>query len=387
MDKPWWKHYDPEVPRSIDYPRIPLYRLLDDSTVRHPDRPCTDFFGARLSYQQVRAFSDRLAASVRTLGIQRGDRVALLLPNSPQFIIAYYGLLKAGAVIVSLNPLANERELAFQLSDSEAETAITIPLFLDKVVSLRHQTPLKRIVYSRLADFMPQPLRLVQGVREGSLIRAATRSARSVLTDFKVLLREAPPPDFRPEPAEPGEIAALLYSGGTTGIAKGIVLSHFNCIANAHQIAAWGQLTEKERLLAVLPLFHGYGMSVNMNAALLAGGEIILVPRFNAGDVARTIQTRKPTFFTGVPTIFVALSSLPDIQRYDLSSLKGIFVGAAPLTRAIKDNFEAKTGGRMIEGYGLTEAVTGIKGNPYQGLHKLGSIGIPFPDVDMKIVS
>jgi long-chain acyl-CoA synthetase len=386
MVKAWLKHYDPGVPHTIDYPCIPVYQLLNDAAARHPNQPCTCFFGARLTYRQVKELSDRFAAGVRRLGIQKGDRVALLLPNSPQFIIAYYGLLKAGAVIASLNPLSSERELAFQMGDSECQTAITIPMFLPKVAALRDKTPLKRIVYSRLADFMPFPLNLVQGLRERKLIRSVNGHRPDGYMDFKALLAEAPPSDFRPEAVDSDEMAVLIYSGGTTGIAKGIMLSHFNLVANAHQLVAWGQLTEHDRLLAVLPLFHGYGMSVNMNASLLAGGEIVLVPRFNARDVARTIQKYKPTFFTGVPTMFVALSNLPDIGRYDLSSLKAIFVGAAPLTRAIKEEFEAKTGGRMIEGYGLTEAVTGIMGNPYRGRHKLGSIGIPFPDVEAKIV-
>jgi long-chain acyl-CoA synthetase len=182
-------------------------------------------------------------------------------------------------------------------------------------------------------------------------------------------------------------MAALLYSGGTTGIAKGIMLSHFNFVANAYQVKAWGALSDEQRILAVLPFFHGFGMSVTMNAPILAGGEIIILPRFSARQVAQTIHKYRPDFFIGVPTMFVALSNLPDIGKYDLRSVKGIFVGAAPLTRAIKEDFESKTGGRMIEGYGLTEAVTAIAANPYHGLHKIGSIGIPFPDVDMKIVS
>ncbi len=387
MDKLWLKHYDPEVPNTMDYPRTPLYQLLDNAAAKYPDRPCTSFFGKELTYRHVAELSDRFAASLRNLGTRNGDRVALLLPNSPQFVIAYYGLLKAGAVVVALNPLTSERELAFQLSDSGSETAVTIPLLLQKVASLRDKTPLQRILYSRLADFMPWPLSLVQGLRERRLIHGLNGVGRAGYFDFKELLQPAPPHDFRPALVEADEMAALLYSGGTTGVAKGIMLSHFALVANARQIAAWGHLRETDRLLAVLPLFHGYGMSANMNATLLAGAAIILVPRFNAADVARTIQKQRPTFFTGVPTIFVALSNLPDIQRYNFSSLKGIFVGAAPLTRAIKENFEAKTGGRMIEGYGLTEAVTAIMANPYQGKHKIGSIGIPFPDVEVKIVS
>ena len=382
--RPWLKYYDPQVPPHLTYPRIPLYGLLDETAVKYPTGPCTNFFGKRLTYQQIKELSDHFAASIRRMGIQKGDRVVLLLPNSPQFIIAYYGLLKAGAAIVPLNPLSAERELEFYLTDSEAEVAITIPLFLNKVASLRGKTPLKHIVYSRLADFLPFPLNLVQGFREQRLVRGVRGAP---LVDFKELLKQELRPDWSPEPVQPEEMAVLIYSGGTTGIAKGIMLSHFNFVANAHQIIAWGHLTNEQGLLAVLPLFHGFGMSVTMNAALLAGGEITLVPRFNAKQVAKTIQKRKPCFFIGVPTMFVQLSNLPDIHRYDFSSLRGIFVGAAPLTKAIKDDFEKKTGGRMIEGYGLTEAVTAIMANPYQGTHKVGSIGIPFSDVDMKIIS
>ena len=379
----WLKHYDPQVPPHLIYPRVPLYCLLDESAARSTARPCANFFGKRLTYRQVKDLSDRLAVGARNLGIQKGDRVAVLLPNSPQFLIAYFGLLKAGAVVVPLNPLCTERELEFHLNDSGAETAITVPLFTKKVTSLRGKTPLKHLIYSRLSDFLPFPLNLAQGLQEQRLMRGLDRSA----VDIQDLLRNAPPADWHPEPVQPDDMAVLIYSGGTTGIAKGIMLSHYNLVANAHQIVAWGHITDEQGILAVLPLFHGFGMSVTMNAPVLAGGEIILIPRFKAKDVARTIQKYRPDFFIGVPTMFIALSNLPDIQRYDLSSLGGIFVGAAPLTKAIKEEFEAKTGGRMIEGYGLTESVTAIMANPYQGMHKVGSIGIPFPDVDMKIVS
>ena len=382
--RPWLKYYDPQVSPHLTYPRIPLYRFLDDSAAKHPGSSCTNFLGRRLTYRQIKELSDRFAAGIRRMGIQKGDRVVLLLPNSPQFIIAYYGLLKAGAVIVPLNPLSAERELEFYLTDSEAGVAITIPLFLNKVASLLGKTPLKHIVYSRLSDSLPFPLSLVQGFRERRLVRGVRGAP---LVDFKELLKQEVRPDWSPEPVQPEEMAVLIYSGGTTGIAKGIMLSHFNFVANAHQIIAWGNLTNEQGLLAVLPLFHGFGMSVTMNSAILAGGEITLLPRFNAKQVAKTIQKRKPSFLIGVPTMFVQLSNLPDIHRYDFSSLRGIFVGAAPLTKAIKDDFEKKTGGRMIEGYGLTEAVTAIMANPYRGMHKLASIGIPFSDVDMKIVS
>ncbi len=381
--RPWLRHYDPGVPPSLTYPRIPLYRLLDDSAASHPERTCAQFFGRRLSYRRMKELSDSFAVAVSTAGVNRGARVVLLLPNSPQFIIAFYGLLKAGAVIVPLNPLSSERELAFHLTDSGAETLITLPLFLGKVTPLLQTTPLRRVIVSPLSDFLPFPLNLVMGLRERRLVRQSGLRER---VRFSGLVRTPVTPGWKPEAVEPDEMAVLIYSGGTTGVAKGIMLSHFALVANAHQVVAWGSLTDEQRILAVLPLFHGFGMSVTMNAPILAGGEIVLLPRFSARQVARTIQKTKPDFFIGVPTMFVALSNLPDIGRYDLSSLKGIFVGAAPLTRAIKEDFEAKTGGKMIEGYGLTEAVTAIMANPYHGLHKIGSIGIPFPDVHAKIV-
>ncbi|MFL5802223.1 MAG: long-chain-fatty-acid--CoA ligase [Roseiflexaceae bacterium] len=386
MDRPWLQHYDPGVPQHLDYPQVPLYRLLDDSAAQAPASPCTSFFGRQLSYRAVKDASDRFAAALSRLGVGPGDRVGLLLPNAPSFIIAYYGALKAGAVVVPLNPLANPHELSFHLRDSGAETLITIPLFAATAVALREGTPVQRVVCARLADWMPFPLNRAMGLRERKQIRAAHPASAAPLLNFMDLLSQPPPPEWRPALTDPATMAVLIYSGGTTGVAKGIMLSHASCVANAHQLRAWGQIRPTDRALAVLPLFHGYGMSVNMNAMLLAGSEIVLVPRFDARAVLKTIAKRRPTFFTGVPTMFVAFSNLPDIGRYDLSSLRGIFVGAAPLTAAIKAEFEGKTGGRMLEGYGLTEAVTAIMANPYQGQHKVGSIGIPFPDVDVKIV-
>ncbi len=384
MERPWLRHYDAGVPPSLEYPRVPLYHLLDDGAANGPRHIAARFLGRSFSYGDLKQASDTLAFALRGLGVSLGDRVALLLPNSPPFIIAYYGILKAGAVVVPLNPLSSLDELATQLSDCGAETLITIPLFAATAAELRERTSLRRLVVARLADYLPLPLRLPMMLQEMRQLGAA-KGSRPL--EMRALLAANLPASFTPAAVDPGGLAVLLYSGGTTGVAKGIMLSHAACVANAHQLRAWGQLQASDRVLAVLPLFHGYGMSVNMNATLLAGGTIILVPRFNARDVLRTIQREKPTFFTGVPTMFVAFSSLPDLGRYDLSSLKGIFVGAAPLTAAIKDGFERRTGGRMIEGYGLSEAVTAIMANPYKGQHKLGSIGVPFPDVDMKIVS
>lgn len=381
--RPWLAHYDAEVPPSLDYPRITIQQLLDDTAARHPELPCVNFFGRRFTYGAIKELADRVAAGARRLGITRGERVALLLPNSPQFLAVYYGFLAAGAVIVPLNPLSTESELTFYLNDSGARTVVTIPMFAEKVASLEG-TRVEHLVVTGLADFLPFPLSLAQRVKEWRMLRGV---AHRGLLAFSEFLASAPRPSAGDAAADPDAMAVLIYSGGTTGTAKGIMLSHFACVVNACQVVAWGHLSSRARLLAVLPLFHGFGMSVTMNAPVLGAAEIVLLPRFNARDVVRTIAKRQPTFLIGVPTMFVALGNLPDIERWNLKSLDGIFVGAAPLTQGVKDGFESRTGARMIEGYGLTEVVTACTANPYKGVHKLGSVGIPFPDVEARITS
>ena len=384
LHRPWLEHYDAGVPQHLDYPAIPLYRLLDDSAAQQPAHTCTIFFGKRMSYGAVKEASDRLAASLQGLGVQPGDRVALLLPNSPQFIIAYYAILKAGAVVVALNPLYTAHELLFHLNDSGATTAITIPLFLEKVSALVGQTPLQRVIYTRVADYLPFPLSLGSRLQERKQMRQVDPGR---VIHLASLLHAPPPAGWQPAPVDPHSLAVLIYSGGTTGVAKGIMLSHYALTANAYQLRAWVNLDAEGRILAVLPLFHGFGMSVTMNGPLLVGGEIIALPRFQAENVLKAIEEWKPTFFIGVPAMFGAFNSVPTLKKYTLRSVKGIFVGAAPLTQALKSEFEGLSGARLIEGYGLTEAVTAIMANPYLGQHKVGSIGLPFPDVEVKIVA
>ncbi len=384
-ERPWLKHYDDGVPSQLEYPHVPVPRLLADTAGEYPDRPCLNFLGRRLTYRQTAERVEHLSAALQDLGLGKGDRVALLLPNCPAYVIAFYGILKTGAVVVPLNPLSSERELVFLLNDSGAAAILTVPMFVGKVLSIKDKTRLRHVIRVRLSDQLPLPLNLAMALQERRQMRGLDGAG---LVDFEGLTRRPIAAGARLGAVDPEDPACMIYSGGTTGVAKGILLSHFSLVANALQVAAWGHLKEEQGcILAVLPLFHGFGMSVTMNAPIYSGGEIVLVPRFNARQVLKAIQKHRPTFFIGVPTMFVAFSNLPDVARYDLSSLKGIFVGAAPLTRAIKDDFEAKTGGRMIEGYGLTEAVTAIMANPYHGVHKIGSIGIPFPDVEVKIVS
>ncbi len=386
MDRPWLKFYDEDVPRSIDYPRMPIYGILDGSAEKFPSKTASIFYGKKLTYKELKELSDRFANSLKKLGIGKGDKVALLLPNFPGYVISYFGILKSGAVVVPLNPLYTESELEFHFNDSGAETVVTIPMFVEKAAALTKKTPLKRVIVSYIADFLPFPLSFVQKLRENPSVKRAKKSVLGELLNMKDMLSN-PATGFKPAEVNPDELGILIYSGGTTGVAKGIMLSHYAVVANAHMIKAWGHLNENERMLAVLPFFHGYGMNVTMNAALLSGMSIVMLPRFSAREMAKTIDKYKPTQTAVVPTILVALSAVKNVEKYDFSSLKAIWVGAAPLTAAIKENFEKKTGGRAIEGYGLTEAVTAIMANPMKGKHKVGSIGLPFPDVDAKIVS
>ncbi len=380
-DHRWLRHYDAGIPSHLEYPHIPIYQLLNETAHRYPERTCAIFFGRHFTYRQINELSDSFAAGLQRLGIRPGERLALLLPNSPQYLIVYYGALKAGAILVPLNPLYTTHELARHLTDSDSQTIVTLPLFVEKVAGLLSKTPLKRIIVSRMADVLPFPQNVIQSYREFNLMRSIPKEG---LIELQTML--SPVPAFTPPAIDPDSMAMIIYSGGTTGTAKGVMLSHFHCIASALQIKTWGHLVQP-RVLAVLPLFHGFGMNMTMNAPIMAGGEIILLPRFKASDVLKAIQRYRPAFFVGVPTMFAAFNSLPDMEHYDLTSIEGIFVGAAPLTQAVKSDFEARTGGRMIEGYGLTEVVTACMSNPYKGQHKPGSVGVPLPDMDFKIVS
>ncbi len=379
--KIWLNFYDNETPKSIDYPRYPIYELLDRSAQKYPNNILTIFYGNTLTYKQIKELSDSLAYNLKNMGLSKGDRVALLLPNFPGYIISYYGILKANCTVVPLNPLYTENELNYQVSDSSAKLIITIPQFAKKALNISEKLNLKKPIVSYISDFLPFPLKIIMKFKEEKQLKGIKNKVENLkdLIHSKVKLIK--------EKTDPNTLAVLIYSGGTTGVAKGIMLSHYAVVANVHQISSWGHLKPDDRILAVLPMFHGYGMNVCMNSSIFNGMSIVLMPRFNAKEMAKNIQKYKPTMTAVVPTILTALSNLPNIEKYDFTSLKAVWVGAAPLTKAIKENFEKKAKCKVIEGYGLTEAVTAIMANPYLGKQKIGSIGLPFPDVDAKIVS
>ncbi len=395
-ERPWFAHYDPGVPRTLAYPAIPLQQFLSDTAARHPQALAIVFGGvvahrlleASLTYAELDRLADRFAAGLQSLGVRKGDRVALLLPNCPQFVIAFYGALRAGAVVVPCNPLYTAPELRQQLADSGAETLVALSRLHGIVRAARAGTPIRNVIVANIKEHFPPLLRTLFTVarerREGhrtSLDPAAGERWFGDVLSVGDAVRQV---DVRPE-----DTAVLQYTGGTTGVPKGAVLSHRALVANVVQVRAWSPGVEegRERGVTVMPLFHVYGLTVLMGVAVLTGSAMVLIPRFDLEHVLLAIQRHRPRTFAGAPRIYVAAASAPRLARYDLRSVEVFASGSAPLPVEVQTRFEQLAGGgRVLEGYGLTEAAPVTHSTPRQGKRKLGSIGIPIPDVDAKIV-
>lgn len=370
--RPWLKNYEPGVPHSIDYPEVPLYQFLDDSAKNYPDNTATIFDGAKLTYKELQSQVNRFARALGELGVKKGDRVAIILPNCPQAVISYYGALRAGAIVVETNPLYVERELAYQFNDSGAQSAVVLDLLWPRVKNVREKTKLRNIIITSLSEYKED---VKVKPQEGCL-------------SFKDLIEKAPEEAPKVKIA-PEDVALFQYTGGTTGTSKGVMLTHRNLVCNAIQVGNWFPDLKpgQEIILSALPFFHVYGMTCSMNVSILMGGPMVLI--WNPRDIKGILEAadkHKPTFFTGVPTLYVAIENFPDVKKYNISSIRGCFSGAAPLPVEVIRKFEELTGGRLVEGYGLTEASPVTHTNPFRGTVKAGSIGIPYPDTDCKIV-
>jgi long-chain acyl-CoA synthetase len=387
MERPWLKFYEPGVPASIPYPDIPLHQNLADAARDYPNNPATIFFDATLTYQQLNALADRFAAGLQQAGVKKGDRVAIYMANCPQFIIAYYGALRAGAVTVPCNPLYVARELEHQLNDSGSETIVVLSKLYPVVRAVQDRTPLKRVIVTSIKEYFPPILRLLftllKEKKEGHAVDISNAPNTVWFQDF---LRAAPPKP-QPVPVQPQDTACLLYTGGTTGVPKAAELSHRNLVANAIQCCVWcSGKRGQERFLAALPLFHSYGMTTCMNAGIYLASPVSLLPQFKLKDVLEAINKHQPTIFPGVPTMYVAINNYPDIKDYNLRSIRACISGAAGLPVEVQQKFQELTGGRLVEGYGLSEASPVTHGNPVFGDCRIGTIGVPFPDTDAKIV-
>lgn len=377
----WVKNYDPDVPPTIDIPEVPLYKLLDDSASSFPGHTALVFYKKRISYAELKDSTDRFAnALAEKWGVGKGDVVSLYLPNTPQFAIAYYGALKAGATVNPINPLYTGEEVAFQLRTSKTRVLVALDIFKDKVdEALSKAENVESVVYTGVDDYLPSLL--------GFLYRLKTKKPKIPYDDnktvrFKELLANHPPKPPLP-PVEPKEdVAALMYTGGTTGRPKGAMLTHYNLVSNVHQIDAWLERGRKARdvLIGLLPWFHIYGQTAVLHTGLFRAGTIIVLPRFELKEVLDAIVKYKANMFHGVPTIYSLIVNYKDIQKYDLSSVEVCISGAAPLPKSVAERFEKLTGGRLREGYGLTETSPVTHVNPIKGKYKIGSIGVPVPN-------
>ncbi|MEM2412873.1 MAG: long-chain fatty acid--CoA ligase [Candidatus Bathyarchaeia archaeon] len=387
-EKPWYRFYPPGVRKHIEYPEVPLHEFLINSAQKYPDKTAIIYFDRKMTYKELDVLSDKFATALADLGVKKGDRVAIFLPNIPQFVISYYGALKAGAVVTAISPLYKEREVEHQLNDSEAETIVVLDLLYPIVEKVWEKTKLRNVIVGSLKDYMPT-FKAVLGSLLGK-IPSRSVERRVNLHFFKELMEkyEANPPKVDINPKE--DLAALQYTGGTTGVSKGAMLTHMNLVSNAVMCREWLQANEGEEVvLTVLPLFHIYGMTTSMNAPIFFAGTMVLLPRFDPVAVLQAIQKYRVTVFCGAPTMYAMLLAHPDLKKYDLTSVKFCISGAAPLPPDIQKRFMEITGGVLVEGYGLTESSPVTHANPLDKTMKtvkIGSIGIPWPDTDAKIV-
>ncbi|WP_409346994.1 AMP-binding protein [Paenibacillus sp. MBLB4367] len=390
-NEPWYSFYEHEVQPQLDYPTKPLTALLNEAAEKYPSHVAIYFIGKKMTYRKLREDAYRFANALRSLGVGKGDRVALMLPNCPQYVIGYYGALYVGAVIVQTNPLYVESELERHLNDSGAKAIVCLDLVYPRLRAVRDKvTTLQHVVVTSIKDFLPFPKSMLYPLvqkRKGVPLPKLD-PARDRVQLFAGLLSASPstPVETAVDPVR--DVAVLQYTGGTTGTSKGAMLTHFNLIANALQCRAWMHRMKegKESLLAAVPLFHVYGMTVCMNLGVLAGARLVLLPRFEIDPLLDLIHTQEPTLFPGAPTMYIAIINHPNIGRYKLSSIQCCISGSAPLPQSVQTKFEELSGGRLVEGFGLTEASPVTHANPIWGNRKTGSIGLPWPDTMCKIV-
>jgi len=372
--KPWSKFYPPATPKNIDYPEVPLQGLLRKSAKAYPEKVAIAYLEQEITYAELDMLSDQFAVALASLGVKKGDKVAISLPNIPQFIIAYFGILKTDAVLTTISPMHKEREVVYQLNDSEAETIVTLDTLYPLLKTVWRRTKLKHAIVTSMEEYAKNP------------IVTKTPQAPNVHS-FQELLKSAESFSVDINPCE--DLAALQYTGGTTGTAKGAMLSHMNLVSNAVAFAAWIGGTSADAFLAALPLFHIYGMTTSMTVPVILAAKMILLSRFEPASALKTIQRYRVTVFCGVPTMYSMLLAYPELAKYDVTSIRACISGASPLPPQIQKKFMEVTGGFLAEGYGLTEASPVTHCNPLDKTMRtvrVGSIGLPLPDTDARIV-
>jgi long-chain acyl-CoA synthetase len=388
MEKPWLKFYEPHVPEHIDYPQTTMPAALRETARKYPDLTALIFKDTKISFREYDEAVDRFAAALQGLGVKKGGRVAVHLPNCPQFPIAYYAALRTGAIVVPCNPIYTPREMRYQLQDSGAEVIVTLSAMYPVVKQVRAETDLRHVIVAKIKTYFPPLLSLLF-----TLLLEKKKGHRVDISGdadtywFQDILASAP---AKPTPVEidPEDTAVLMYTGGTTGVSKGAQLTHRNILVNAYQCKMWLNAEEaKEVSLTALPLYHSYAMTTCMNLCTLGAGSLLLIPDpRDLEDVLKSIDKHKPTLYPGVPAMYVAINNYPELDKYDVSSIKACISGAAGLPMEVQQRFQELTGARLVEGYGLSEASPVTHANPIFGENRVGTIGVPWPDTEVKIV-
>jgi len=388
FEKVWQANYPEHLKRRLDYPDIPVHEFLERSAAKYPNNVYTVFMNGKLTYRQIQDKVYRFAAALADLGVKKGDRVAIMLPNCPQAVIAFFGVLKAGGVVVEFNPLYVEREILHQIKDSGSKVMIVLDLLWGRISKVREEAGLEKVIWTSVKDFLPFPLKQlypVKAKKTGTLVRIPATPGNYQFTEL-LSTHEPKPPAIEFRPAE--DLCCLQYTGGTTGVSKGCMLTHRNLVVNAWQVSNWmpGLKEGQERVMTVIPLFHSYGMTTCMNFSAAKAASMILMPRFIINDILKAIDKWKPTLYPGAPTMYIAVINHPDVKKYDLRSIGACLSGSAALPVEVQKRFEEITGGRLVEGFGLSEASPVTHCNPIFGLRKPGAIGVPFPDTVSKIM-
>ncbi|MGH2539466.1 MAG: long-chain-fatty-acid--CoA ligase [Actinomycetota bacterium] len=392
--RPWYDSYPPGMPHSLEpYPRESVFALLRNAAAGFPDRPALAFFRARMSYEKLLAEVERFSAVLVGLGVHAGDRVGMILPNCPEYVIAWYACQRIGAIAVGNNPLYTERELEHQIKDSGAKVMIVLDQIYHRFGQIRDAVGVQEVVAIKLNHYMPAPIKWLAPLKFRSDARKHGTPQPFIPPDHRVrwwaeVMKQAGPVPSEASVADPAsEAAALVYTGGTTGLSKGATLSHHNLVANAMQASAWLDVVRQgeDGIVAALPFFHSFGTLV-MNFSMTKAAKLVLLPRFEIDMALKAMSKEKPTLFPGVPRMYIALNQDPRTPKHDLASLKACISGAAPLPMAVAKRFEEITGGaKVVEGYGLSECSPVTHANPLVGERKEGSIGLPLPDTDVKL--
>lgn len=389
MQRAWLKFYEEGVPHTLEIPEKTLSQVFEETVTSSPQGTAISFFGTKISYGELGKQVNQLATALARLGVKKGDRLALIMPNIPQYPIAHFAALKVGAILVPTNPLYVERELKYQINNSGAETVIVLDFLYPKIERIKAETGLKNIIVTSVQHCLPPLLKLLyplKAKKEGSWYRVGRAPGIHFYQDLMSENFHSDPPEVD---MEPEDNAIFLYTGGTTGVSKGAVLSHRNLVANVTQINSWFNRGESspEVILCALPFFHSYGLTTGLHMSVLTKSTMVLIP--NPRDIKmilNSIQKTRATLFSGVPTLYVAINNFPNISSYDISSIKACVSGGAPLPLEVARQFETISHGKLVEGYGLSESSPVTHSNPIRGKRKEGSIGIPIPNTDAKIV-